>query len=81
MNETDTRDVLIAICQTLKAEYVYLGSLQRSVYALIQALKIGNSAIEDLYDQQIRKAVSIEHPATAEQIQRVDALLEKLKKL
>ena len=77
MTNQETRDALIAICETLKAEYEYLSSLQGRLIWL---------------DQEVRKAVPAvaeseakvpfeSHPETVAQIRIIDALLEKLEKV
>jgi hypothetical protein len=72
--------VLIAVCETLKAEFVYLGSLQNSHVRLYEAVKREIPEIEKLYRDLPITAIA-EHPKTAEQIQLIDALLLKLQKL
>jgi hypothetical protein len=76
--EQETRDVLIAICETLRAEFVYLGALQNSHVRFYDAVKKKIPEIEQYY-RDLPMTTIAEHPKTAEQIQLIDALLKKLR--
>jgi hypothetical protein len=76
--DNDIREALIAICETLKAEAKYLASLQRGLVGFYNAAKSELPNLEARYRGQVIEME--EHPATAEKIQLIDALLEQLKK-
>jgi GrpB-like predicted nucleotidyltransferase (UPF0157 family) len=80
VTDVDNRATLVAICEALKVQYVSLGSLERSFYALFQALLRHHPDLEQQYLEVANRAVSAENPATASRIQQLDALLEQLKK-
>lgn len=79
MNEAQIRETLIAICEVLKAEYKYLGSLQRGQSALFDALKKEIPMIEQRYAESARQAFGQDYPGTAERLEQLDALLARLK--
>jgi hypothetical protein len=77
--DSEVREVLIAICETVQAEFRYLGALQNSHVRFYEAVKSEIPEIEKHYRDL--SPVSIQdHPGTAERIQLIDALLEQLKK-
>lgn len=78
MIDSETREALIAVCETLKAEFRYLASLQRALVGLYEAVKSEIPNVEARYREQ---AIQIrEHPGTVEQIQLIDALQKQLEK-
>ncbi len=74
--EQDVSDALVAICETLKAEYRYLSSLQGRLVWLDQAVRKAVPAVAS----STEKIPFEPHPETAAQIQLIDALLMKLRK-
>jgi hypothetical protein len=74
--EQETCDALVAICETLKAEYRYLSSLQGRLVWLDQTVRKSVPAVAS----STEKIPFEPHPETAAQIQLIDALLEKLQK-
>jgi hypothetical protein len=77
--DSETREALIAVCETLKAEFRYLGALQNSHVRLYEAVKVEMPKIEKRYRGRSPAGIR-EHPGTAAQIQLIDALLKQLKK-
>jgi hypothetical protein len=80
VSDSETRETLVAICETLKAQYIALGSLQRGFYAFFQAAQHYHPDIQEKYDKAAVLALSSDNPATREQIERLDALLQQLRK-
>jgi hypothetical protein len=79
MIDSETREVLIAVCETLQAEFRYLGALQNSHVRFYEAVKKELPEIEKAYRENPPANIR-DHPGTAERIQLIDALLEKLRK-
>jgi hypothetical protein len=79
MNETQTRQTLIAICEVLKGHYIDLGSLDRSFYALFQALQQYHPELEQQYLAEAGKSLQAENPAMRARLERLDELLAQLK--
>jgi hypothetical protein len=79
MNDTEIRDALIAICETLKAEFRYLGSLQNSHVRFYDAVKAEMPEVEKRYRERSPQGIR-DHPETSERIQLIDELLKKLRK-
>ncbi|MGC2697502.1 MAG: hypothetical protein WA738_17075 [Candidatus Angelobacter sp.] len=78
MTDFETRQALIAICETLKMQAVYSASLHRSAVRLFEALKKELPNLGEAYDSvnpEIR-----DYPGSAELLQKVDALLAQLQK-
>ncbi len=80
MNEPETRETLIAICESLKGQYISLGSLERSFHLLFQVIEHYHPDAGEQYDAVASKALWQENPATRERIEQLDALLQQLKK-
>ena len=80
MSDDETREALVAICEVLKVEYKYLGSLQRGQAALFDALKKEIPTIEQRYAESAKQAFGQDYPGTAERLEQLDALLQQLKK-
>jgi hypothetical protein len=78
--EHETRDVLIAICETLKAEYLFLASLQSSHVLFFEAVKRELPSVEQTYRDTPMTTTS-EPPVIDERIRLIDLLLTKLRKL
>ena len=78
MNDSEIREALISICEALKAEFGYLSSAQRNFFSLCQALKAEFPAVEERFRSQI--VLSQEQPDRQRLLERVDALLEQLRK-
>jgi hypothetical protein len=74
--EKDVGDALVAICETLKAEYRYLSSLQGRLVWLDQAVR---KSVPDVASST-EKIPFEPHPETAAQIQLIDELLTILRK-
>jgi len=77
--DSETREALIAVCETLKAEFRYLGALQNSHVRFYEAVKAEMPKIEKHYRDLSPVGIQ-NHPGTAEHIRLIDALLEQLKK-
>jgi hypothetical protein len=80
MNDSETRETLIAMGEILKGEFLYLASLHRGFYALFESLKQELPGIEKRYSEAAGWAIDKEYPGTREKIEQLDALLQQLKK-
>jgi len=77
MTHEETREALIAICETLKAEYEYLSSLQGRLVWLEHEIREALPSVA----KSKTKVPYESHPGTVARIRQLDALLEKLGKL
>ena len=77
MIDQETRDALIAVCETLKAEFRYLAALQGQLAWLDDAVR---KAVPQVMTVSKEPFVFQEHPGTVAQIRLIDALLEKLRR-
>jgi hypothetical protein len=78
--EQETRDALIAICETLKAEHLLLAHLQNSHVRFFAAVKHELPAMEQIY-REIPMTSFSDPPENDERIRLIDLLLSKLRKL
>jgi hypothetical protein len=79
MIDFETRQALIAICETLKLQSMYLAALHRSVVRMYEATKMEMPSFEPAYDATNPEMQ--EYPGNAELLRKVDALLSQLKKI
>jgi hypothetical protein len=77
--DSETCRVLIAICETLKEEYVCLGAIQNSHVRFYEAVKRELPAVEKNY-RDIPLTTISDPPGIVEQIRLIDLLLDRLKK-
>ncbi len=77
MTNEETRDALIAICETLKAEFRYLTALQGQLGWLDTVVR---KAAPEIVNASKSPYTFLPHPATDAQIRLIDELLEKLGK-
>ncbi len=78
MIDPETREVLINVCEAVKADLRYLLALHRSLAALYDAIKRDHPEIQQAYQEE---ATPIrEHPEAHETLDRVDELLQQLRK-
>jgi hypothetical protein len=79
VNDVETREALIALCEAVKSEFRHLYALHSALTRMFQALKEEVPGLENRYRQQ---GFLIEaSPELREQLERVDALLQQLKKV
>jgi hypothetical protein len=76
--DSETRDALIAVCETLKAEAEHETVIHSLLGRIYEALKIAVPGFEKAYgDQNPQPRGSLD---VGERIRSIDALLKKLRK-
>lgn len=79
MSDSETRAVLIALCESVKAEYRYLWGLHGSMTRVLAALNDKVPGFADSY--QAQGILPQEFPDIRARLERLDELLQQLKKV
>jgi hypothetical protein len=81
MNDSETREVLISLCETVKAQVLYLNSIQTGMVRVFEVLKEEIPTFAERYTQRASTDLFYkEYAGAREQLGTLAALLERLRK-
>ena len=78
--DADSRVTFIKICELLKGHHVDLAALDRSFYALFQALRQHHPDLEQQYLEAAGRNLQKENLAMRDRLEKLDELLQELRK-